>query len=882
MKHVRRFTAILLALLLSLGLVPIAAPPLALAAGSTYYVDASRADDSGNGLSPSAAWKSLGKVNSTTFQPGDRLLFKTGGVWTGQLWPKGSGAAGSPIVIDQYGTGSKPVIHGAGNSYNQTISKSTTTYNTGTVLLKNQEYWEINNLEVTNDEDFATDNNDTSALRGGIYFVIDSNESDRLYSHIYIQNCYVHDVDSYNNAGSKENGAIIGVIKGTSATSQVTKARFDDLRVVNNTIDKVDRVAIRLAAHANYVGDDSFSTTATYKYGNWNTNVYIANNVMSDVGGDGIILRDTDGAVVEYNTLNNFSKRISSAAAGIWTAVSKNSVFQYNEVYGGPASNQDGCAYDLDEFLENDVYQYNYSHDNPMGFMLFMGTNKNDIVRYNVSQNDGLIWRHFAFNELSPAYVYNNVFYYNSASSAINGDTSVKTGYNFYNNIFYNTNPSQTTNWNCTGCWNALTYNKNVFYEASGNHSTNEPTDTGKITADPQFVNPGGATLGLASADAYKLRTGSPALGTGKVIANNGGKDYFGNTVSATAAPNIGIYNGAGLSVTAPSPSKANPIADAYVRDGSYAGNNYGSASILGVKSETSSYNRKAYLKFDVSGYSTISSAKLRLYGGNGQNFANVNAQIYGTATDSWSETGLTWNNAPLATTGLLQSMSLNSMYAYREVDVTSFVQDQLTDGAASFIVQQANLEAKLIEFFSKESSIKPQLIIVGQQAPVSLTKSAIADAYVRDGSYAAANYGSDTTLVTKDGTSSGYTRKLYLKFNVSDLTNGIQSAKLRLYGGNVQDSAAVTVQVYGSTTDSWVEASLNWNNAPAATTSLLAAATVNYVLGYQEFDVTSFVQDQLMDGTVTLLVQGANDEDKTIQFNSRENTANKPQLVMN
>ena len=38
------------------------------------------------------AWASLSKVDATTFQPGDRILFRDGDSWTGQLWPKGSGS----------------------------------------------------------------------------------------------------------------------------------------------------------------------------------------------------------------------------------------------------------------------------------------------------------------------------------------------------------------------------------------------------------------------------------------------------------------------------------------------------------------------------------------------------------------------------------------------------------------------------------------------------------------------------------------------------------------------------------------------------------------------------------------------------------------------
>lgn len=55
------------------------------------------------------------------------------------------------------------------------------------MLLKNQEYWELNNLEVTNDDNFTVENNVSTALRAGIFFTIDANESDRVYNHIYIE-----------------------------------------------------------------------------------------------------------------------------------------------------------------------------------------------------------------------------------------------------------------------------------------------------------------------------------------------------------------------------------------------------------------------------------------------------------------------------------------------------------------------------------------------------------------------------------------------------------------------------------------------------------------------------------------------------------------------
>ena len=78
---------------------------------TTYYIDP-LGNDTNPGLKTSAPWKTLEKVNSTIFLPGDRILFSAGGEWTGQLHPKGSGKTGNPIRIGKYGKGEKPSING--------------------------------------------------------------------------------------------------------------------------------------------------------------------------------------------------------------------------------------------------------------------------------------------------------------------------------------------------------------------------------------------------------------------------------------------------------------------------------------------------------------------------------------------------------------------------------------------------------------------------------------------------------------------------------------------------------------------------------------------------------------------------------------------------
>jgi hypothetical protein len=90
------------------------APGVAQAAPTavTYYVDSAAGNDSAAGTSTSTAWKSLAKVNGRALQPGDQVLFKRGGSWTGTLELSRSGTSDAPIVIGAYGSGALPKIGG--------------------------------------------------------------------------------------------------------------------------------------------------------------------------------------------------------------------------------------------------------------------------------------------------------------------------------------------------------------------------------------------------------------------------------------------------------------------------------------------------------------------------------------------------------------------------------------------------------------------------------------------------------------------------------------------------------------------------------------------------------------------------------------------------
>jgi hypothetical protein len=74
-------------LMVSTGLICVSArgtnapPQVAARTPTRFYVDSRDGNDSNAGKSALALWKSLAKVNSTTFPPGDRILLKSSSVW---------------------------------------------------------------------------------------------------------------------------------------------------------------------------------------------------------------------------------------------------------------------------------------------------------------------------------------------------------------------------------------------------------------------------------------------------------------------------------------------------------------------------------------------------------------------------------------------------------------------------------------------------------------------------------------------------------------------------------------------------------------------------------------------------------------------------------
>jgi hypothetical protein len=179
-----------------------------------------------------------------------------------------------------------------------------------------------------------------------------------------------------------------------------------------------------------------------------------------------------------------------------------------------------------------------------------------------------------------------------------------------------------------------------------------------------------------------------------------------------------------------------NPADDSYVYQ-SNAMTNYGSNTMMYVKKSSGS-DRLAYLKFNVSGVSAVSSAKLRVYVKSSANTTLTASQT----SDNWTEGAITWNNKP-APGSVIGSASVTTTAKYVEIDVTSYVQAQANgDDLASFVLSES--AGKYTEINSSENSAnKPELVIIDSgggggsgdaqapSAPASLTASAVSSSQI-------------------------------------------------------------------------------------------------------------------------------------------------------
>lgn len=211
---------------------------------------------------------------------------------------------------------------------------------------------------------------------------------------------------------------------------------------------------------------------------------------------------------------------------------------------------------------------------------------------------------------------------------------------------------------------------------------------------------------------------------------------------------------------------------------------------------------------------------------------------------------------------------------------------DSTTKARQLVTLNWKGLELLQIAFSVVPSEVDNFIFTDAGAAPPSATTTLapVADAHVRDGSFASQNYGGETLLQAKRSPDAGFTRHSYLKFDTSSFVGTAGSVTLRLHGNIESSSSNLDVQVAGVSNSSWTESGLTWSNAPTGSVgSVLATRSVTTVPQYWNWDVTSFVNAERAAGrpVVTLRVISNTASGPRVMLNSRENAANKPQLVL-
>jgi arylsulfatase A-like enzyme len=519
-----------------------------------FYLSSSEGDDDNDGLSPNKPFKSLEKISTVALGGGDSILFKTGDTFIGQLFVNGSGTEDSPIIIESYGDGDKPIIDGAKADGGAYLSA---------VLINNQEYIEIKNLEITNDRKVSR-SGVSDDLAYGVYVLNNGND---IMHHILLKHLTIRDIFAVSIDGVEFNSVKVSAIcfKSEQNTILGKEKNIQDVLVDSCYITRTTRYGIWTAhgGGAEGVGNDSI---------NRNMNLVFSNNHFYQTGGSCITPGRSYNCLLENNIFDypgsDADPRMVNRGSGAWFWSCKNVMAQFNKSYHVRGEG-DSYGMHIDFGNENVILQYNYSEDSQGGFVEILGKNINSVYRFNVSVNDGFrangksLWvSDYAGSGVKilseDNYIYNNSIY---VDASITPDISIVSLNTYvYNNIFYATGAAQI------GGEVTVDIDAGSEFISSNNLYFGNVTklwsnyDSSPVFGDPQFENPGSTDV-----NGYRINVTSPAFSAGANFQEpsfpNAGKgifkdvktypefDLYGNQVNVRSGLlSIGAFNANGVS----------------------------------------------------------------------------------------------------------------------------------------------------------------------------------------------------------------------------------------------------------------------------------------------------------------------------------------------
>lgn len=557
-----------LAVLLCLVTPSLAAPATqAAAAGTTYYVSAT-GNDANAGTSPTTAWRSLAKVNASTFGPGTSIALQGGQTFTGCLTFTPTNVPGSsatsPFTLTSYGTGQGTIKSNCSGTYSAAITADG-----------------VNGFTITN----------LSLLNGGSTsagVLLQNNQSTTAPTrNLTIQGSTITGFAQLDAASS-----FGGQISILGFTTNNTYGPLDDVKIRDNRLSGASKTSNAGSGIAGWGGGQNITNVVVERNIVWNLGMRPKNDAAA------ITANGWDGAVIQHNRVHDIGANVTSCggASGIMAYTSKNIAIRYNEVYAVepvPSLAAGACDFDgidLDGGVQNSVVEYNYTHDNAgNGLLAYTSTAAGlkwgpNTFRYNISQNDDYLNAQGALMSVVPSApanalsIYNNTFYTGKDQSAKatasscfafgyaggtwgagsqirnnicqldNKDKYGRAGDFYYNpfgqsgmaisNNLYSSQRAAVWHWGGTvhatfAAWMAAGLETSAV---SGNPKLTAPGQGGNCVPVPIGTGP------QPCPSAYRLLSGSPALGAGAAIPNSGGVDYYQDPLPAR--PNIGADAG--------------------------------------------------------------------------------------------------------------------------------------------------------------------------------------------------------------------------------------------------------------------------------------------------------------------------------------------------
>ena len=370
---------------------------------------------------------------------------------------------------------------------------------------------------------------------------------------------------------------------------------------------------------------------------------------------------------------------------------------------------------------------------------------------------------------------------------------------------------------------------------------------------------------------------------------------------------------------------------DAYVlnQDGSgdQKSSNFGSETLIDVKTTGGSLTRFGYVKFDISeliGNEDFTCIDLdltvlwRQVDPTTSQFARV--EIYSCDT-SWQENTLTFNSQPEEYSLVTALDDITDKTETRSFPVTAYIKNAIKNGKTevAFVIKEDTDDCDIrIHLASKENgenapklsvyhgtkvdeaayegimSEDPEvskngldsIIGLNQNQSATNTIEAIEDTYVEAGISAETNFGAAAHLDYKacSGVENAYYRIALIKFDISEINEfDFNYAELLLNCTSIEnETVPTTLNVYQCFAYDWDENKVTYNTRPERE-GLIATTTV-YGIGNVRLDITDYMKKVKDTGLqqISFWLEGDIGTVRRLNFASRESGNGAPQILFN